>query len=140
MWVIVTDCGLQLEYRERKGVNAKKIKAYLHVIIFILRVHWTLVYGPSDGFGCMQRVVYGPYDEYNWMRSVIFSEIYRANNYMLWSHCSFNKECSGSVVECSSRDLEVLVRRSPGALCCALEQMFLSSLLCTGTTQKNVSA
>ena len=84
----------------------------------------------------MAMVVCGPYDDYNCMRSVIFSEIYRANNYTLWSHCSLNKECSGSVVECSSRDLEVLVRGSPGALCCVLEQMFLSSLLCTGTTQK----
>ena len=113
----------------------QKNKAYLHVITFILRVNWTLVYGPSDGYGCMRRVVYGPYDDYNCMRSVIFSEIYRANNYMF---C--NKEYSGSVVECSSRDLEVLVRGSPGALCCAIEQKFLSSLLCTGTTQKNVSA
>ena len=72
----------------------------------------------------MAMVLCGQYDDYDWMRSDISSEIYRANNYMLWSHCSFNKECSGLVVECSSRDLEVLVRGSPGALCCALEQMF----------------
>ena len=58
---------------------------------------------------------------------------------MLCTRSSFNKEYSGSVVECSYRDLEALVRGSQEALCCALEQFFILTALYWYDTETRLS-